>query len=610
MPLAPSAGSTSAAPSLPFPVDEATLFPEGDGFFEKRAKAARRKLLDALTPVLARGLAPGERVRFLAVGVRYAFWEAYFARLAAEQHNRTALVVTDRRLLLLQVTTRNKPADLKSQIRLGRIRKAGTRFTGIGWKLELADGTTLSFIRIPKKDRARLERLLLEPTAPAAAAPGWSSAPVPPPLPATSWDGTAGTAALEHLCPACLGLVPGPVGALRTCPAEACRIPFRDPRRAALLSAAIPGLGSLYLRHTFFGAMEFLVSMGLLGVGVGWAAAALLTGDPGELVAAALLAGVALVVPRLVDWRLTVFMGKKGIVPLAERPAPGAQARNLPAFPRWSPLLFLAGLALAATLGGLVMKAAQESVSVRQVERLARDGQFELARERLRELDAKGRVDVDARVRIALAFLEGGDLVSSDELQAGWAKEQKVERELARRWNAALAREQDALTRFRKGVGAIAKGDEATAFAQLDPTFAYFRTVRRPHFPRSRDELFAHLAGDALAEPVGPQDLVKSQAWLGRADGAPAPERALVRAALASLAGDGKEARAQLEAGAGEAPSPSFGLLRLETRARVAAAAPDPAEAKAVAEEARKLLAAGPRAGDVERLKRLAGAAQ
>jgi hypothetical protein len=525
MPLATPAGSTSAAPPPPFPVDEATLFPEGDGFFEKRAKAARKKLLDALAPVLVRGLAPGERVRFLAVGVRYAFWEAYFARVAAEQHNRTALVVTDRRLLLLQVTTRNKPADLKSQIRLGRIRKAGTRFTRIGWKLELADGTTLSFIRIPKKDRARLEKLLLEPTAPAAAAPGWSSAPVPPPLAAASWDGTAGTAALEHLCPACLTLVPGPVGAVRTCPAEACRIPFRDPRRAALLSAAIPGLGSLYLRHTFFGAMEFLVSMVLLGVGVGWAAAALLSGDPGELAAAAVMASVALVVPRLVDWRLTVFMGKKGIVPLAERPAPGAQARNLPAFPRWSPLLFLAGLALAATFGGVVMKAAQESASVKQVERLARDGRFELAQERFRDLEAKGAVDANARVQIALAFLEAGDLVTSDDIQEGWRQDQKVEKELARRWNAALAREQDALTRFRKGMAAFAKGDEGAAFAELDPAFAYFRTVQRPHFPRSRDELFAHVAGDALAEPAEPQDVVNSRAWAG-APTAPPPRSA------------------------------------------------------------------------------------
>jgi len=170
MPPAPSAAPRSAPP-LPLPLDEATLFPEGDGFFEKRAKTARRKVLDALAPVLARGLETGERVRFLAVGVRYAFWEFWFARYAAEHHNRTALVVTDRRLLLLQVTTRSRPADLKAQVRLGLIRRAGQRSLG-GWKLELADGTSLAFIRIPKKERARLEKLLLELPATAAAAPG------------------------------------------------------------------------------------------------------------------------------------------------------------------------------------------------------------------------------------------------------------------------------------------------------------------------------------------------------------------------------------------------------------------------------------------------------
>jgi hypothetical protein len=590
------------APSQPLPLEEATLFPEGDGFFEKRAKKARRKVLDALAPVLARGLEPGERIRQLAVGVRYSFWESFFARHAADYHNRTALVVTDRRLLLLQVTSGNKPGDLKAQVRLGRIRSARQRSLG-GWKLELADGTAVAFIRIPKRDRTRLEKLLLELPATVATAPGWSAAPVSPPAGAARWDGAAGTAALEHLCPSCLGVVPGPVGAVLTCPAEACRIPFRDPRRAARLSAAIPGLGDLYLRHHLFGAMEFLGSMAVLGFGLGWALGALRVGGE-ELGVALAIAALVLVAPRVIDWRLTLFMGKKGIVPLAERPAPGAQARNLPSFPRWSPLLFVGGLGITLLTGWAMVQASAETAAIGAVERLARDGRLDDARERLRALEAKTSLDTNQRVRLALAFLEAGDLDASDELQESWKGGAKVEQHLADSWNAALGREQEALRRWRTGLEAFAKGDLDGAFRDLDPAFAYFQKVRRPHLPRSRDELYAHLAGDALAEPLAPQDVENARAWLGRAGGAPAPEQALVRAALASLGGDAAEARAGLDAATGPAPTTGFELLRLETRARLAAGA-DPAEAKAIAEAARGLLGRNPSQAERSRLERL-----
>ncbi len=399
-------------------------------------------------------------------------------------------------------------------------------------------------------------------------------------------------------------MVPGPVGSVLTCPAEACRIPFRDPRRAALLSAAIPGLGDLYLRHHLFGAVEFLGSMAVLGFGVGWALGAFRAGGAEELGAALGLAGLVLAVPRVVDWRLTLFMGKKGIVPLAERPAPGAQARNLPSFPRWSPLLFVGGLALAAFLGRAMIQASEANASVGAVERLVRDGRLDLARERFHALQAKSGVDVNGRVRVALAFIEAGDLDASDELQQGWSDGAKVDQHLADRWNAALGREKEALRRWRKGIDAFVKGDVDAAFADLDPAFAYFQGVRRPHFPRSRDELYAHLAGDALAEPLRPQDAENARVWLSRAGSAPAPEQALVRAALASLGGDASEARASLEAGSGPAPTMSFEVLRLETRARLAAAAGDTAEMKAVSEAARALLGKGPRPAERARLER------
>jgi hypothetical protein len=211
---------------------------------------------------------------------------------------------------------------------------------------------------------------------------------------------------------------------------------------------------------------------------------------------------------------------------------------------------------------------------------------------------------------VALALLEAGDLTGSEEVQEGWGKDAKVEKGIASRWNSAFEREQEALRRWRTGMKAFVNGDREAAFADLDPALAYFAKVRRPHFPASRDELYAHLAGDALAAPVQQPDVESARAWLERAGKAPEAERALVRAALSSLGGDAKEASSQLEAAGSASPTPAFEALRLETRARLAASAGDAAEAKAVSEAAAARLAANPGEAVAERLRRLTGDAR
>lgn len=267
---------------------------------------------------MQRALGPGEVIRFATTGCRYSGWEYYFAGVAAYHHNQVALVLTDRRLLLLQLHGK-RPGDLKSHVSLEAVRRVRGSFGRL--KLELGDASTLVLIRIPRADAKCLRALV----------PGDPGAVSPAP-------------ALEALCPACLVPVPGPVGATLTCPSPTCRIPFRDPARAARLSAYIPGLGDLYLGHHLFGSLEFLGSMLALGVGAGMAAATELG------VESAFYLGVLIAIPRAIDYPLTRHMGRKGLVPLALQPAPGAQARNLPIFPRWAPLLFIAGCALACAM--------------------------------------------------------------------------------------------------------------------------------------------------------------------------------------------------------------------------------------------------------------------
>ncbi len=297
--------------------DLTTLFPEKDGFFARRSRKRRTLVLERLREVLARAVAPGEVIRFATTCYRYSMVEFYFAGVASYHHNQYALVVTDRRALLLQIHGK-RTGQIKNHLALSSIRLVKRGFLG-RWTLQLADGSSLALNRIPGADRIPLQQVLTGVPGPLVRAP-----------------------AIEALCPDCLVPVPGKVGATLTCPSPTCRIPFRDPARAARLSGLVPGLGDLYLGHHLFGSIEFLGSMAMLGVGIGFVLA--------EPIVGALAAVLFLGIPRAIDVPLTLHMGRKGLVPLAHAPAPGAQPRNLPTFAPWTPILFLAGLALCGFL--------------------------------------------------------------------------------------------------------------------------------------------------------------------------------------------------------------------------------------------------------------------
>jgi hypothetical protein len=543
--------ATAAPPPPPsdLAVEAATLYPEDDGFFGRRAKARRAKLLGGVSEVLRRALAPGETVRYAARGVRYSVWEHMFGGAAvAQYHNMTALVLTDRRLLLLQLGHRGKAGDIKNELPLAAIHRASKGAMGL--RLALADGTKLRFVSVSGKDGKRLAALL-----PAAAAGPKSATP-----------------SLVHLCPACLRAVPGAVGAALACPHEGCRIPFRDPRKAARLSALVPGLGDLYLRHHFFGSMEFLGSMAMLGLGIAFALQAA-GGQAASALPAALVALGLVAVPRLVDHRLTLHMGRKGLVPLALAPAPGAQARNLPSYPRWSPLLFAAGLAAAAAIVAFVSQDLRRDAAADEAVALAAEGRFDEAYERWAAIERAGGADEARRVKLALALLEAGDLEGAGSMEEQFEGSQ-IDARLAGRWNEAQAREQAALQDYQEGVGALVAGD-ATAWARLDRALEYFRGVKRPHLPRSRGELHAHLAEGVLREPLRAEDLGRALPWVEGLGDAPAAEAAVVRAAYDSAVGRRDAARSALAAIDDAALPVRFRLLALEARARLAGSGAD-----------------------------------
>ncbi len=540
------------------PVDPATLYPEDDGFLARRAKARRAKLLAGVAETVRRALAPGETIRYVARGVRYFLFEHVFGGAAvAQYHNMTALVLTDRRLLLLQIGRSGKAGDIKNEVPLAAIQGAKKGF--MGFRIQLADGTKLRFVSVSGRDRKRLEALLPTSSAPTAAGPS-----------------------LVHLCPACLSPVPGAVGATLICPQPGCRIPFRNPRRAARLSALVPGLGDLYLRHHFFGSIEFLGSMVMLGLGVSFALQAIADRQASSFVTAGVLAILFVGLPRVIDYRLTLHMGRKGLVPLALAPAPGAQARNLPSYPRWSPLLFVVGLAATGAIIAFVSRDLRHDSAVREAGELAAQGRFDDAQARWAAIERDGGVDEARRVKFALALLDAGDLEGAGSLEAGF-QGTKIDASLAGQWNAASKREHAAIEDFEQGVAALVAGD-ASAWTRLDRALAYFHGVTRPHVPRSRGELHAHLAEGVLREPLSERDLETARRWVDGLGDAPAAEIAAVRAAYHSAGGRRDEARSALAALDGAALPTSFQLLALEARARIAESDGDRAAVRGMAQ--------------------------
>ncbi len=383
------------------PIDVEVVFPEENGFFERRQAAARAKLLAGLRPVLLRALEPGERIQYAARGMdRHFATMGYLHQLAGQ----TAFVLTDRRLLLIQVNRAGRARDVKNQVRLSEVRGARSGLLA-GFEIRLADGKAVRFTHVPRRSRSALCGALpkLERGA--------------------SRTKTAGPS-LEHLCPACLKLVPGRAGATIICPNQACGIPFRDPARAQRLSVLVPGLGDLYLRHYLLGAVEFVVSIVLLIVAVRLALDAAQSDEPtGLFVGAAFLVGF----PRVVGFRLTRYQARLGLVPLAERPLAQA-ARNLPAFPAWAYGLFLAGGAALVLGVAQAQKDARVEGMAATARRAARAGAFDEAVTRWREAEVAG-ASYNARARGDRALPSWGfGRRGPHRRRSGWAADPEITR--------------------------------------------------------------------------------------------------------------------------------------------------------------------------------------
>ena len=255
----------------------------------KRTTLQRVKSAKAVLATLKHALDPGEKVRFISSsGYTYYLWEQLFgAGLWAVYINATTLVLTDRRLLAINVKHRSRiPKDIKNTIQLSEITSV-RRFLG-RLTFRLRDGKKLQILGLPFADakelRARLSKELEDPAH------------------QTAGVRASTTRSLQHLCPVCCK----PVESVDSLRCLSCRAEFRSGRTAALRSLLLPGLGDIYLKHTAFGVFE------LFGSVVVWiiVIAALQTGEPGAIIMAVIL----FVVVNVVDYFVTKAMAKKGVI--------------------------------------------------------------------------------------------------------------------------------------------------------------------------------------------------------------------------------------------------------------------------------------------------------
>lgn len=273
-----------AQPDIPYRFDQ--IF-SAEGLGAKRLEKKRLRLMKAIDERVRTFLSEGEIVEFVTWGVEYSFAEHYFMGIWAQLMNRRAVILTNKRILLIQINSRNKVLQLKSQLRYTAITKfsKGT-FGYLG--LVLRDKKTLTLTGVPRKDRKQLRDRIkanMDATRMDAPAPG-----------------------MENLCPHCGHRV---LGLPERC--SQCARAFKSGAKAGWLSLILPGLGDVYLGHRALGTMEIIGALFAWGfIGFSFLAA---EGSEIDPVTIGVVVTILFCFVHLPDAWITRRMGLKGIYP-------------------------------------------------------------------------------------------------------------------------------------------------------------------------------------------------------------------------------------------------------------------------------------------------------
>lgn len=212
-----------------------TVFPRTDGMGSGKDIKRRIRMLESVEPRLDLLLYPEERIEFVTTAVLNSLAEQYFMGLWAIVINRTLMLFTQHRVILIQADGKGRAKHLAWQIPYTRLQGFKTGMMTSSARFKLENGKVYKFAQMPRRDR-KLLRAFMEARATRA---GEASFEFPSHEPRDS------------LCPACCTPLPARV---RSC-AE-CEESLADPKVPALMSLAVPGSGHLYLGHRGLGLVE------------------------------------------------------------------------------------------------------------------------------------------------------------------------------------------------------------------------------------------------------------------------------------------------------------------------------------------------------------------
>jgi hypothetical protein len=203
----------------------------------KSLSKKKLKLLKKVDPAVKQLLHEGEVVYYVTWGLRASFFDSFFLGWLMYMINRMAIVLTTKRILLIQITRGNVPRELRSQIRYSAVdRISGTPLGHT--KIKFHDGSSTVFAQMPRRDRKYIRDAINRLAERAKEV-------------ATSHD--LAIVAPENLCPHCFAPVEGfPTGCAR------CGKRFKTPNKATVLSLIFPGFGDFYLGHRAFAMLEIL----------------------------------------------------------------------------------------------------------------------------------------------------------------------------------------------------------------------------------------------------------------------------------------------------------------------------------------------------------------
>lgn len=258
------------------------LVPTRKGRYQTRANRLRMKLLDAVKPALDRLLAPDERVARVAPAMAYYPWEIVLGNgWLTLLYNRYVLVATDKRVVAINTNSRmTKATHYFFQFPFGSIEKCAKGLFGTSLILNRKQAKRRIFNGIKRSLASHMK--------------DWIAPRITP-----QQSIAAPADRCDHLCPSCFT----PLGAALNACSE-CGAIFKSPRKAALRSLLLPGLGDIYLGHRLLGTFEVMGALVMWSLALGLFA----SGLPENIIFGVLL----LLLANGLDALLTLHMGKKG----------------------------------------------------------------------------------------------------------------------------------------------------------------------------------------------------------------------------------------------------------------------------------------------------------